>query len=178
MNTYNDNLHAGVVDSLQNLDQDLKKINSQANAAMFTLYYAEGATITARNKLDTVKSKQSFVELVKGQAVKNSNISNNLLASATQANQYQKQSAANMATAASNVQIAANAIVRLSSDIGSISNIVQAADFDSEISDMADQTNHYIKRTAYDAEVASQSAMDASVATAKINERPVKGVVG
>lgn len=168
MNTYNDNLHAGVMDSLQQLDQDVKKINSQANAAMFTLYYAEGATITARDKLDATKTKQLEQEAIKEQAVNNSNVLNNVQASAIQANQYIKQSASNMAIAAANVQIAANAIVRLSSDIGSIYNIVQAANFDSEISEQAGQANGFISKTAYAAEAASQTAMEASVLVAKI----------
>jgi hypothetical protein len=168
MNTYNDNLHAGVMDSLLQLDQDVKKINSQANAAMFTLYYAEGAVITARDKLDGTKSKQLSQEAIKEQAVNNSNVLNNLQASAMQANQYVKQSALDMATAAANVQIASNAIVRLSSDIGSIYNIVQAANFDSEISEQAAQANGFISKTAYGAETASQTAMEASVLVAKI----------
>lgn len=168
MNTYNDNLHAGVMDSLQSLDQDVKKIHSQANAAMFTLYYAEGATITAKEKLDKAKGKLDFQESVKEQAVNNSNALINLQSSAMQSNQYVKQSASNMATAAANVQIAANAIVRLSSDIGSIYNIVQAANFESEISEHASQANGYISKTAYAAEAASQTAMEASVFVAKI----------
>ena len=174
MNSYNDNLHSGIVSSLQSLEQDFKKVDSEANAAMFTLYYAEGATISAESKLEDAKVKQDSQELVKEQAVKNSNLSINLLASATQANDYLKQSTSNAAIAASNVQIAANAIVRLSSDIGSIFNIVQAANFDTEISDQAEQANHYIRKTAYAAEFASQSAMEASVLTAKVSSATVQ----
>ncbi|MBL7726629.1 MAG: hypothetical protein JNM68_03040, partial [Dinghuibacter sp.] len=169
MNAYNENLHANVVTSLQNMEQELKTVSSASNAAMFTLYYAEGATITAMEKLSAAKDSQSFQENVKTQAVKNNNLSNNLLASATQAGAYLKQSVSNTSVAAANVQQAANAIVRLSSDIGSIYNIVQAANADTDIFNQAREANQLIKKTAYDAEIASQTAMEASIFTSKVS---------
>jgi hypothetical protein len=173
MNSYNENLNATVVASLQSLDLDEKTLKSQLNASMFTLYHAEGATITANDKLGASKDELKFKNSVKQIAVINTNISNNLLSSATQADQYLKQAVTNAAVGASNVQIAANAIVRLASDIGSIFSIVNAADFDTDIFHQADNVRNLMNDTAYDAEVASQISMDASKLTSEVSSSTV-----
>jgi hypothetical protein len=169
MNTYNENLHATVVASLQSQYLDQKNLQSQVNASMFTLYHAEGATITANEKLETAKADTSFKELVKKQAVINNNISNNLLASATQTNQYLKQSITNTAVCASNVQIAATSIVRLASDIGSMFSIVHAADFLTDTYKQTENVRDLMNQTAYAAEMASQFAMEATMLASEVS---------
>jgi hypothetical protein len=173
MNSYNENLNATVVASLQSLDLNEKNLKSQLNASMFTLYHAEGATITANDKLSASKDDLKFKNSVKQIAVINTNISNNLVSSATQADQYLKQAVTNAAVGASNVQIAANAIVRLASDIGSIFSIVNAADFDTDIFHQADHVRNLMNDTAYDAEVGSQISMDASKLTSEVSSSAV-----
>src|SRR6187402_25518 len=106
MNSYNENLSATVVASLQALDLDEKNLKSQFNSSMFTLYHAEGATITADVKLTNSKSDLKFKNTIKQIAVVNTNISNNLVSTATQADLYLKQAVTNAAVSASNVQIA------------------------------------------------------------------------
>ena len=169
MNSYNENLNSVVVTSLQSQSLEEKSIYSKQNASMFTLYYAEGATISAEEKLtaDTVVlgiKKNTMVE-----AVKNTNLSNNLLASATQANQYYKQSINNMAVCAANIQVAANAIVRLASDVGSIFSIVHAADRNSDIFFDTNKVRALIDATAHSAEVASKLAMETSAYTSEVS---------
>jgi len=173
MNSYNENLNATVVASLQSLDLDEKNLKSQLNSAMFTLYHAEGATITANDKLGESKEDLNFKNSVKQIAVINTNISNNLLSSATQADQYLKQAVSNAAVGASNVQIAATSIVRLASDIGSIFSIVNAADFDTDIFHQTDHVRNLMNDTAYEAEVASQISMDASKLTSEVSSSTV-----
>lgn len=168
MNSYNENLHSSVVDSLNSQEMDLKKVNSETNASMFTLYYAEDATITAAEKLHEAKVKQRHAESRKKEAIDNSNISVNLLKSAMQSNQYLQQSVTNTAVAASNVQVASNSILKLASDIGSVYNIAQAADLDTDIFDLVEDANNFITRSAYAAEVASQIAMEASMLTSQV----------
>ena len=168
MNTYNENLRNGVLASLSSMELDLKQIDSAANAAMFTLYFAEGATITAVDRLEAAKTEQGIRETIKAGAVANNNLSNNLLASANQATQYLKQSMTNTAVGASNVQIAANAVVRLAGDMGNILNIANAADFGTEIYTQAVKANQYMSDTAADAELASQWSMEASVLTSRV----------
>ncbi|HET6991709.1 MAG TPA: hypothetical protein VFJ43_10315, partial [Bacteroidia bacterium] len=159
MNSYNDNLHSAVVTSLQTQELNQKQLKSDWNASMFTLYHAEGATITAEEKLITDTGTLEQKTAVYQQAVANSNISINLLSSATQANSYLGQSVTNTAVAAANVQVASNAIVKLASDMGSIFSIVNAADFDTDIYKLSQDAKRLINDTAYLAEVASDIAM-------------------
>ncbi|NTE05728.1 hypothetical protein G6M26_21050 [Agrobacterium tumefaciens] len=169
MNSYNENLNAVVVTSLQSQSLNEKAIYSKLNAAMFTLYYAEGATISAEEKLEASQAELATKAKIKAQAVNNTNLSNNLLASATQTNAYFKQSINNTAVCAANVQVAANAIVRLAGDIGSIFSIVNAADRNSDIFRDTESVRTLIDHTAYTAEVASKLAMETSAYTSEVS---------
>ncbi|ALL06186.1 hypothetical protein AQ505_12210 [Pedobacter sp. PACM 27299] len=173
MNSYHQNLHSAIVGSLQSLDIEEQNLKSQVNASMFTLYHAQGATITAEQNLAAAKDSFKFKSTTQSEAVKDSNVSINLLNCATQSNQYVKQSTTNIAVCAANVQISANAIVRLASDIGSIYSILNAADFDSDIYYLARDARELINETAYDAELASQLAMEASMLTAEVSAATV-----
>ena len=173
MSSYNENLRSNVVASLQTQELDLTKVKSQKNASMFTLYYNEGATLKAGEQLEYTAGVLVNKAEVKTQAVANSNISNNLLGSANQANLYVKQSITNSAVSAANVQLASNAIVRLASDLGSIYSIVHAADAKSDIYILAEEARSLINTTAYDAEVASQIAMEASILTSEVSASTV-----
>ena len=173
MNSYNDNLHSTVLASLQSQELKEQAILSKANASMFSLYYAEGATITANEKLESAKKEQRNKSKVKAQAVGNSNICNNVLSSATQADAYVQQSITNASVCAANIQIATNAIVRLASDIGSIHSIVNATNADTEISALTGEALHYISTTAYEAEKASQLSMEGSIGASEVSSSTV-----
>lgn len=172
MSIYSENLHATVVNSLQRQYLDQQNLSSQMIAAGFTLYYAQGATITAKQKLEEARIDAAFKETVNKQTIINSNIANNLLSSAIQASQYAKQSISNTAVCASNVQVAANAVIRLAADIGSIMSIVNAADF-LDIQKQTKNVYDLINDASYSAEVASQLAMDASMFTAEVSSSAV-----
>lgn len=168
MNSYNDNLHSAVTSSLASQELDIKSVQSQAIASVFTLFHAEAATITAQEKLEADQDILAKKTLVNDQAVINSNISTNLLASATQADSYVKQSVTNTSVGAANMQVAANAIVRLAGDMGSIYSIVHAADYQSDIYNLTEQARTLINDTAYLAEVASDLSMEASILTSEV----------
>ncbi|AYL99041.1 hypothetical protein [Mucilaginibacter celer] len=170
MNSYNDNLRTGVITALQSQELELKQVQAQYNAAMFTLYYAQGAEITASEKvLAAQRDLDNFKAPLKNQAVDNSNIANNLILSAGQAGTYVKQAVTNTAVSASNVQIAANAIIKLASDVGAIYSIVNAADFDTNIYALAKKAYNVINDTAYNAELVSQTSMEASMRTSEVS---------
>ena len=173
MNSYNENLYSTVSTSLLNLELDEKNVKSQLDASMFTLYYAQGARITAAEKLDWANNTYKFQQDVNEQAVNNNNIAVNLLYSASQQKSYTAQSVTNAAVCAANVQVAANAVLRLASDMGSIYSMLSAADFGSEIYLQSRTAYSIMNETAYDAEKASQSAMDASTATAEVSASTV-----
>jgi hypothetical protein len=168
MNSYNDNLHSVVVNSLLDQELNLKTVKSEAIASMFTLYHAQDATITAQENLNDAQTDLDARVEVNNQAVAGTNISNNLLSAATQCNTYLKQSVTNTSVCASNVQIAANAIVKLASDMGSVYSIVHAADYKSDIYETTEEARALINETAYLAEVASDMAMEASILTSEV----------
>lgn len=173
MNSYDENLHSTVVSSLQDLELAKKAMKSKLNASIFTLYYTEGARITATEKLDASNEVYKFQQKIKEQAVNNNNVSVNLLAAANQQKKYTAQSVTNTAVCAANVQVATNAIVRLAGDMGSIYSILRAADFDTEIYQQGALAYELMNVTAYKAEQASQTAMKAATQTAEISSSTI-----
>lgn len=169
MNSYNENLRNSVVASLQSQELERKKIKGQLSASMLTLYYAEGATITANERLLAAQQVLRFKEKVKTQAVKASNVSNNLLLAENDINQYMKQSVTNASVAAANVQVAATAILKLASDLGGIFSIVNAADYHTDIYKQAKAARDYMNDTAYAAEFTSQLAMETTMLTSEVS---------
>ena len=169
MNTYNDNLHATVVSVLDEQELEQKKLKAQRNAALFSHYYAQGAVIVALEKLKIARQELESKERVNEQAVNISNISNSLLDFAKQENKHVAQAVTNTAVSAANVEIAANAILRLASDIGSVFNIINASDLGTEIQQHASEANELMNIVAYDAEKTSQFAMEAASLTAEIS---------
>ncbi len=174
MSSYNENLHSNVISSLQTQELELQKVKAKRNASMFSLYYAEAATIKASEQLELTADVFQKKMDTKTQAVANSNISNNLLGSANQAATYVKQSINNSAVCAANIQLAANAIVRLASDLGSIYSIVHAADAKSDIYLLAEESRTLINQTAYDAELTSQVAMEVSMLASEVTASTVQ----
>ncbi|PXY46816.1 hypothetical protein [Flavobacterium hydrophilum] len=173
MSSYNENLNASVVSSLQAQELKLSNTQAQLNAGMFTLYYAEDAKITAQEKLKRTEQKYSDQEIIKEEAVGDNNLINNVVATANQEKQFNLQSVSNTAVSAANVQIATNAIVNLASDMGSIVSILNAADYGSQIYEQALAVNKLMNDTAYNAEVTSQLAMEASSLTAEVTASTV-----
>ncbi|MBB5395236.1 hypothetical protein [Mucilaginibacter sp. AK015] len=173
MNSYNDNLHSSVVNTLQTLELAEKSLKSNLDASIFSLYYAEGAIITASENLNLANLKYKSQQNISSQAVKNANIATNLAAAATQQKNYTAQSVTNTAVSASNIQIASNAVVRLASDMGSIFSILKAADAEGELYLQGETAYGLINATAYDAEKLSQTAMEASTYTAEVSSSTV-----
>jgi len=176
MNSYNENLNSNVVATLQAQELEQDNMQAQLNAAMFTLYYAEGAKITALEKLDETNQMYRFQQQVKEKALDSNNTAVNVLASANQSQQYVGLSAGNVATAAANVQVASNAVVRLASDMGSILSILNASQFGSPIYNQAVEVNKLLNDTAYNAGVTSQLAMEGSLLTASVSAGTVADI--
>ncbi len=168
MNTYNDNLQVTVEDILTDLQSKQTMLNSQYKNNEYVLYYAQGATIKAQERLDKVVDAYEFARKVDEEGVENNNQAVNLLATSTHAGESVASSVTNAATAASNVQIAANAISKLAADIGSAFNVSYAADYGTDIYELGHKTNEFIRHTAYRAERASQLAMEATTETSEV----------
>ncbi|MDE1206974.1 hypothetical protein [Tenacibaculum larymnensis] len=168
MNSYNENLHSSVVSALNEQELKLQKTKATLDASMFSLYYAEGARITAAENLHKANEQFSFQQLVKEQAVIDSDLSTNVLASANLGNELVAKSVTNTSVAAANVQIASNAILKLASDTGSIFSMVNAADYGTEIYDQSKEAYELMNETAYLAEKTSQYSMEASTLIAEV----------
>lgn len=174
MNSYNNNLHNTTVNILNNQKLEVKKNQSALRAGMFTLYYAKGAEITAGEHQKQAATTCSFKEGVVNETNANNHISINVLASAEQEKKLVGQAVSNAATAASNIQISANAITKLASDMGSVLSITQASMLDTEINEQAILCSKLIKETAYLAEEISQYSMEASALTSEVSANTVE----
>ncbi|PCI96273.1 MAG: hypothetical protein COB15_10915 [Flavobacteriales bacterium] len=173
MNTYNNNLHASVMDSLRNQELETKSTDSKVNASVFSLYYADDAKVSAIEKHSKAKSALLEKATIKQLAVENSNASTNVLEATTHEKEYVDRAASNTAVSAANMQVAANAIIKLASDIGSIFTILGAADLNSDIYQQCQEAYEKISETAYCAEITSQHAMEASTLTAQVTAETV-----
>ncbi|MEJ0103898.1 MAG: hypothetical protein WDO19_15645 [Bacteroidota bacterium] len=168
MNTYNDNLHSSVVASLNSQELELKNVKAALDTSAFTLYYAEGARITANEQLQRTKDRYKSYQELYDAAVVDHNISVNVKAAADDLQRHNALAVSNMAVAASNVQVASNAILRLASTVGGIHSIVNAADFGKDIYDQGRQVHQFMIDTAYEAELASDLALQASALIAEV----------
>ncbi|SEB37464.1 hypothetical protein SAMN04489761_0256 [Tenacibaculum sp. MAR_2009_124] len=169
MNSYNENLNSSVSSSLNNQEVALKKAESQLDATLFSLYYAQGDYITIYEDLEVENSKNTFNQKLFNDMVVDSDISTNVLSSVNQGKTLVATSTSNASVAASDVQLATNAIVKLASDIGSIFNIVSAADYGSELYQQSEDAQILMGETAYLAEVLSQITMDTSAAISEVS---------
>ena len=168
MNSYQENLTAVTKEILLQSQQEINKNESQFIASMFTSYYTKGAKINAQENLELSNAKIAFQQKIKNAVVKNSGISNNLLNLSQQASLKTNELVTNSSICATNIQIAANAIVRLAGDVGSIFSIINAADNDTELYKICEKANKCINTTAYHAEILSKEAMELSILSAEI----------
>ena len=168
MNTYNDNLRSLVFRAMQERDQNKKKLNAQLSAAKISLYYAQGERIGAEEKLTLAKEELKLKREIKNQAVENTNLGNNIQASAEQQKKYSAQATTNMTTCATNVQMASKSILKLAGSVGSIYSIINAADYGADLYNTAASVKQLVDKTAYEAERCSELAMDAAAQVAEI----------
>lgn len=173
MNTYNENLQQTVVNTLSAMSLQQSSLDSVQTIAEFNLYQAQDADITARDKLAKTQFDISVWQGITEQSLLNENQVFNLLASATEANADVTSSITNTATAASNVQIASNAISVLASDIGAAMNIATASLFDTDVYKRIVNANSFINEVANESKRIAKDAMNASSYTSEITTTEV-----
>ncbi|WP_184544891.1 hypothetical protein [Mucilaginibacter sp. FT3.2] len=174
MNPYNENLLDVAASVLESQAVELTHAQSEYDASLFELYYAQGAEITTIQKLaDSKIQLDNSNAPVKKNATNVNNLATNILASANQANLCGGQAVTNTAVTAANVQAAANATIKLASDVASIFSILTAANDGDKILKIAKTVHDLMNETAYHAELLSQQVMNA---TAQITEVPFAGV--
>lgn len=173
MSTYNDNLRTTVNTTLGGIDGEEQKRASALTVAHYNLYYAVGDQIRAEKKRDDVDVAYEDTWDINHEGVSCSNRATNLLTTATNADENVTATVTNTATSASNVQVAANAVLKVAAGIGSANNIVNASDYDTDIQRMTGYANKLIGETAYQAELTSQMSMESSSDAAQIIAKQV-----
>lgn len=168
MSKYNDTLSNTVISILQHQEQEVKKTKAQLAAATFTLYYAQSAAINSWEQLQAIQKNIIEKKLASQETKQVANQSTNVLQSTNNANTYVKQCLANAAVSAANIQIAANAILKLDSDVATVLNIINAADFGTEIYKEINELSPLMNTTAYHAELASQMGMETSILISQV----------
>ncbi len=173
MNTYNENLRASIVNSLDEQAKSLQKTQSALSAQEISLYYAQGALISANDKFDATLETYEKEQDILTSVNENNNSGVNVIDAATQEKTCVDQAVNNTAVAASNVQIAANAIVQLAGDLGNALSIVSAASYKSTIHEQTAAAKANMDKTAYNAELASQLAMESTMLASSITASTV-----
>ena len=168
MSSYNENFRQTVMNTLTSLSGQQTVLGSQQAMAKYNLYYAQGTELAADEKLDDTRESAGFYDTVDEYGITCDNQAINLLASLVQANTGVTASTTNAATAAANIQIASNAVMKLSSDIGAALNIATASMFGTDTYKRIVEANNFINHVANDAKNVSLDAMDASAETAEI----------
>lgn len=170
MNSYNDNLHNSVVSSLTEQEIALQSITAQYNASEDTLYYTQSNRVTTFERLQLASQKLKFYQEAREKTVENNNLSINVQDAADKSKSYLDKTVSNTSSAAANVQIASNAILKLAGDVGSIFSIVNAANFGDEIYHLSSRCKERMSETAFNAEAVSDTSMEA---TASVSQVPI-----
>ena len=141
MSTYNDNLRTTVKTTLAGIGAEEQKRKSVLTVAHYNLYYAVGTQIRAEDMRNNANDHYEQTWCINHQGVNCSNRANNLLTTATNANKNITATVTNTATAATNVQVAANAVLKVAAGMGSANNMVNASDYDTDIQRMTGYAN-------------------------------------
>lgn len=173
MNTYNDNLLSAVTGTLSTIAAEQAQQASEQTVAQYNLYYAVGAQLLAQDKLDKDDIEYDKTMDINDQGVANNNQANDLMDYAQITDQNVTAVVTNTATVAQNVQAASNAILKLAANIGSAKNLVSASDYDTDLQRMTEYANQVINKTAYQSELTSQLAMEASTIASQIISKQV-----
>lgn len=168
MNTYNDNLRSTVLNTLSDQELELTNLNAAFVTSEVTLYYAQGAAARADYKLKRANEEYDSTKEIFDTIVVDSSISANVKTDANTFRDANALAVTNMAVAAANVQASANAILRLARTTAGIYSITRAADFGQDICAQSKLANSLMTTTAYNAELASEKAMNASAAIAEV----------
>lgn len=165
--TYTEELQSSINNSNNQFIQEEYDLDHANNAAKISLYYAHGETekngINYRNsKIDEKRALS-----LDNQAVQGINLATNSQTAAKQSLVDAGKATSNISTAAANMQIAANAITKLSSDVAGILAVANAADHGSQIQNSVARAHSKIRKAAKLAEEVSLVSLNATIEAAQ-----------
>jgi hypothetical protein len=169
MNTYNERLQQTVVRTLSEIHAQIINSESAKTTAEYALYYAQATQVTAQDKLQNTKQCEDLWKALSEQGMVSANQISNLLASSLQANSDVAAGTSNAAVAASNVQVAENAISVLAADMGEALAITASALSDSNVHKATANADFFIDKVAFDSSRIACDAMNSSVSTSEIS---------
>lgn len=168
--TYDKELQDSIKESNNQLIEEQNQLDNAKQAAKLSLYYSHGGTEKNQNNYLSIKKDEAKAHSINKKAVKADNLANNAVTAAKQSLIDAGKATSNVSTAAANMQIAANAITKLSSDVAAILAVANAADYDSKIQWSVESAYKKIKKAAQLAEKVSlislQTTIEASQSTA------------
>ena len=168
MNTYRDNLRETIKDTLADIRTEKEQQRTLVNIAEDDLFFAEGTQSIASNRWEDIKSQYKKIHAISVQGVACGDQSGNLTNTAGLAAENVAKLVSNTATAANNVQVAANAIAKLAASMGSAKNISFATMQGSNVDDQVKKAEQHIKISAYLAEKMTIDAMQSTSNAAQI----------
>ncbi|WP_204346427.1 hypothetical protein [Psychroserpens algicola] len=168
MGKFNNSLSDAAKSLLNEQVLEQRKLNVQLEASVLSLFYMQGARVNDCNKVTESEKADELLMKLKSQLTDTNEITKQLTESANEIQTSVEASVNCVAIMASNIQRAANAILKLAADVGSIYNIVNASDSGSDILNQIDTINSLIKKTAFNAQISSQRSMETSVLAAQM----------
>lgn len=165
--TYIKELHDSINNSNEEFIKEQYRLDHAMSASKLSLYYAHGNTEKNEINYRAYKTEEKSALNLDSKAVKGVNLANNALQAAKQSLVDSSKATSNVSTAAANMQIAANAITKLSSDVAGILAVANAADYGSGIQESVEGSYDKIKKAAKQAEEVSLISLQATIEAAQ-----------
>lgn len=162
-NTYNQELTDALKKGFSELDTNELQAKNIALAAKLSLYFAHGATEKAANKLSTAQIQSKNAGKQVQEAREAGEVCKNIITAATAAHTDSQNTKSNAATAAANIQIAANSLTDLSADVATILAIATSQDYGSKIQTLVDKAYQLTTTAANEAEQTTLQSLNATI---------------
>lgn len=166
-NTYNKELSSSIKNSNKEFIKEEYRLDHKKNASKVSLYYAHGQTEKTENTFIDTKEDSLSAEALNDKTVKASNLTENVVLAAKQSLQDSSSTTSNVSTAAANMQIAANAITKLASDVAALKSVAKNTANESKILIHTSKANDLIQDAARKAEEVSLVSMQATIEAAQ-----------
>ncbi len=165
--TYKKELSSSIKNSNKEFVKEEYKLDHKKNASKVSLYYAHGQTEKTHNNFISTREDSKAAEKLNKKVVKATNFTENVVLAAKQSLQDSSSTTSNVSTAAANMQIAANAITKLASDVAALKSVAKNTANESKILHHTNKANELIQHAAKKAEEVSLVSMQATIEAAQ-----------
>ncbi|MEO9481946.1 MAG: hypothetical protein ABJG47_00780 [Ekhidna sp.] len=166
-NAYNKELSSSIKNSNKEFIKEQYKLDHKKSASKVSLYYSHGQTEKTENSFISTKEDSLSAEALNDKTVKATNLTENVVLASKQSLQDSSSTTSNVSTAAANMQIAANAITKLASDVAALKSVAKNTANESKILKHTSKANDLIQDAAKKAEEVSLVSMQATIEAAQ-----------